>query len=125
MHKFVRYWLPPFLWMMLIFFMSSRHRVSVTEEFLPDFIIFKSIHILEYAILNVLLFRAFLYESKNVVVSLQSAIVVSILYAFSDEIHQMLIPTRNGTIVDVFIDIIGILGVSFLLRHKFVHTKLK
>jgi len=125
MYKFVQYWLPPLLWMMLIFAMSSRHSVSVTDEFLPDFLIFKSIHILEYAILNILLFRAFLSDSKNVATSLQSAIIVSILYAFSDEIHQMLIPTRNGTIVDVFIDSIGILGVSLLLRHKFVHTKLK
>ena len=104
--------------MIVIFSFSSRTRVSVTEEFLPDFIIFKSLHIVEYAILNILLFRALFAESRRALESLTYAIVFSLMYAVSDELHQLYIPTRNGTVVDIFIDSIGILGVSCILKFK-------
>ena len=125
-HKFIRYWLPPILWMLVIFLMSSRSRVSVTQGFLTDYIIFKSLHIIEYALLNVLLFRAFYFENHNISTSLKWSILFSIAYAFSDEFHQTGIPTRNGTTVDVFIDSIGIVGVSLIIKYKFlIKNKLK
>ena len=98
--------------MALIFYFSSRFRVSATGKFLFDFIIFKTLHLLEYAILYFLLFRAF-YSINNQQLTINNKflfpVLLSILYAVSDEFHQTLVPTREGKIRDVFIDSLGIL----------------
>jgi VanZ family protein len=39
---------------------------------------------------------------------------VAIIYAFSDELHQLLVPGRNSSLQDVFFDSIGILFASIL-----------
>jgi len=110
--RVISYWLPPVIWMALIFYFSSRFRVSATGKFLFDFIIFKTLHLLEYAILYFLLFRAF-YSINNQQLTINNKflfpVLLSILYAVSDEFHQTLVPTREGKIRDVFIDSLGIL----------------
>ena len=110
--RVISYWLPPIVWMALIFYFSSRFRVSATGKFLFDFIIFKTLHLVEYAILYFLLFRAF-YSINNQQLTINNKflfpVLLSILYAVSDEFHQTLVPTREGKIRDVFIDSLGIL----------------
>src|SRR3989344_6509481 len=110
--RIIFYWLPPTIWMTLIFFLSSRLRVSVTGEFLFDFIFFKSLHMIEYAILYFLLFRAF-YSIKNQQLAIGNKFLyplfISILYALSDEVHQTFVPTREGKVRDVIFDTAGIL----------------
>jgi VanZ family protein len=50
------------------------------------------------------------------------ALLICILYAISDEIHQMFIPGRSGQVSDVLIDstggLVGILGLSAIRRRK-------
>lgn len=110
MKKFITYWLSPLLWMILIFSLSSRQRVTVSEITSINFIFFKTLHIIEYAILFFLLFRA-LYN--QITISLNNIFFISIsfamLYALSDELHQTFIPSREGSPRDVVIDTIGIL----------------
>lgn len=104
------YWLPPLLWMLLIFYLSSRPRFSITREFMFDFVIFKGLHIAEYALLYFLLFRAY-FKSTHESQRLQGfffAFVVASLYAITDEMHQTLVPTREGRVRDIFIDLVGI-----------------
>jgi len=48
------------------------------------------------------------------------AIIISVLYAVSDEIHQLFVPTREGKIRDVLIDSLGIL-LSFVYTKKYLH----
>lgn len=109
---FILYWLPPIIWMTIIFVMSSRQRISLADTEVENFLIFKSLHVIEYAILYILLFRA-TFKSFTKKISNQSiftiAIISSILYAVSDELHQTFVPTRQGAIRDIFIDTIGIL----------------
>lgn len=106
----ITHWLPAFAWMLLIFTLSSRQRISPTEVFVVNFLIFKTLHLIEYAILYYLVFRAFYrsfrIEKRKVFLY---AILFCILYAISDEIHQSFVPTREGTVRDVMIDTIGIL----------------
>jgi len=40
-------------------------------------------------------------------------IIFAILYSFSDEIHQLFVPTRTFTVFDLMIDLSGILLASF------------
>ncbi len=133
MFKFLRliyYWLPPLAWMLIIFYFSSRTRVVVTGEFYLDFLFFKSLHMIEYAALYFLLFRAF-FSLNNKQLSINNKflfpIILSVLYAASDELHQTLVPTREGRLRDIFIDTAGILIMYIYIRSniKFVKRFLK
>ena len=66
---------------------------------------------IEYAFLYFLLFRGF-YSLNNYQINLKEKIflplLISVVYAISDEIHQTFVPTREGRIRDVFIDSLGI-----------------
>ncbi|MBP7967580.1 VanZ family protein [Candidatus Woesebacteria bacterium] len=110
MKKKILYWLPPILWMSLIFTLSSRQRISVSDINSVNFIFFKSLHIIEYAILFFLVFRAVYKTTK---LSLHQVFCISIglaiLYGASDELHQAFVPTREGSPRDIVIDSIGIL----------------
>ena len=109
-------WLPSFLWMGLIFILSSRSRVSLTANSSVDFVIFKSLHMLEYGILFILNYRAL---KKTLFVKtvnfLAIAFLITVIYAFFDEIHQLFTPTREGRLRDVFFDGMGAVVVGGLL----------
>lgn len=120
-YRFIRYWLPPIAWMVFIFYLSSRHRVVITGTFTFDFFIFKSLHMIEYAALYFLLFRAF-YSLSNKQFSLKTKLVIpiflTIVYAASDEIHQTFTPSREGTLRDVLIDTGGILLMYWYIKNN-------
>lgn len=119
-YRFLRYWIPPIVWMTLIFYLSSRLSVRVTGKFLFDFLIFKMLHMIEYAILYFLLFRAFNSISNpqlTVNNKFMFPLFLSILYALSDEFHQTLVPTREGKIRDVLIDTAGIIIMYIYIKY--------
>ncbi len=93
------YWAPVVAWMAIIFFLSGRQSVMVSTEYLLNFLFFKTLHLIEYAALFVLLVRA--------TGSYPNAFIVTVLYAISDEIHQQFVPTREGKVRDVIIDAAG------------------
>lgn len=128
MHKllrFVYYWFPPLMWMTIIYYMSSQPRITMTQSSHWDFFIFKSLHMIEYGLLFFLLYRAF--RSLKVIANawvVVSAIGISALYAASDELHQLSIPTRTGRLRDVFIDILGMLVVYAMIKSIRILQKL-
>lgn len=110
-YKFLGSWLPLIFWMSLIFYISSIP--DLTPGFSSDganIFFSKLAHIAEYAILTALLIRAF--GGKNSGFSFQSvlqlAFLTALLYAVSDEYHQLFVQGREGTFRDVVIDAIGI-----------------
>ncbi|MGM7702978.1 VanZ family protein [Pseudalkalibacillus sp. Hm43] len=85
-----------------------------------EFFIRKGAHLTVYFILGVLLFRA-QYRTKTLNYSLWLAIILGVLYAASDEIHQGFTPNRSPHVEDVLIDTVGIiLGTIFI---KNIHKK--
>ena len=51
---------------------------------------------------------------------------IGVLYAISDEIHQLFVPGRSGQVTDVFIDAIGVLfGIGIVLLVKKIIQKNK
>ncbi len=102
----------------IIFYFSTQQTAGIISETIPHFIFFKTLHILEYAALAILLFFALL---KN-----KQTIIFAYLYALSDEIHQTFIPGRSGrlrdTIFDLFGIIIGIFILKQLRKNKFINT---
>ena len=112
--KFVKY-TPVIIWMVLIFWISSVPDLPSNKVDILDFFFKKTAHFLEYAILFLLWYRAL--GRKNPFL----AIVLSLIYAFSDEIHQLFVPGRTGSLRDVGIDFSGML-LSALLIVKFKTT---
>lgn len=91
-----------------IFWLSS---VPQLESDLPavwDLILRKFAHATEFGILALLWFSAF-SPKMSLVSRYTIAGIVSALYAMSDEIHQGFVVGRDGKLVDVAIDALGIL----------------
>ncbi|WP_027626165.1 VanZ family protein [Clostridium lundense] len=82
---------------------------------LTNFIVRKVAHFTEYFILSLLLINA-LKENYNLNKTLKFAILITFLYACSDEFHQLFVPGRSGRFKDVLIDTSGGLLVVLILK---------
>lgn len=110
---------PAIIWMTFIFYLSSGQTDSITGGNVQRFLILKSFHLIEYAVLFIC-FRFAGFSSKK-------SIIFSYLYALSDEFHQSFIPGRSALFRDTLIDLFGIFiafGIIFLTRNKY-HIKMK
>jgi len=101
-------WLPPILWAALIFTFSSMEQVKVSQLFFWDFLLKKTAHIAEYAILYALIFRA---NGKKWVFSF----IILLIYAISDEIHQSFVPGRTPSPLDIGFDMSGASTASYII----------
>jgi VanZ family protein len=117
--KYIRLWGPVVVWMAVIFFFSSRQKVEVSPDNTINFIFFKTLHVLEYACLYVLNFRAMKYSrpSDKPIRWFIAAFCLTFLYAESDEIHQTFTPTREGRFRDVIIDAVGA-GIAWITIYQ-------
>ena len=125
--RFIYYWVPAILWMGLIFYLSSRPSVKVADEYTLNFLFFKTAHVVFYAILYFLLFRGFYSLQSKQDPPIKTYIwpmILSILYGASDELHQTFIPTRTGTVRDVFIDTLGIVLMFQYTKYNLQRLKL-
>ena len=111
----IRYWFPD---------------ISPAHLYLMVSFIRKSGHVMAYAVLAVLWF--FVFQKNRVIVSVNAlenaserawrmraaawAFCLSCLWAFLDEFHQLFVPSRSPTFLDVLIDALSaLLGLFFLL----------
>ncbi|MBI4254651.1 MAG: VanZ family protein [Candidatus Rokubacteria bacterium] len=118
------YWLPPVVWMAVIFGLSSdTASAEQTSRFLLPLVHWllpwatsaqldllhaaarKSGHLVEYAVLAALWFRAFA-RGRGLAPRAASwlALAIAVVWAFVDEGHQSTLLSRNGSALDVGID---------------------
>lgn len=133
-----------FLWLVLIFYMSSQVAttssglssifVEPIRPYAPGFaegilttLVRKSAHIFLYFVLGILIYnvlRGHKLSSKKLV---SYSVLFAGLYAVTDEIHQSFVPGRSAEVRDVIIDTIGAaLGVAFfwsVLKYKNLKTE--
>jgi hypothetical protein len=107
LREFIVLWLPVILWGAVIFSFSSIQTTQVSEIHWEDFIVKKLAHIVEYAILSFLLYRALKESGVNKKTAGLSAICICFLYGISDEFHQSFTPGREPAFRDVIFDTIG------------------
>jgi VanZ family protein len=124
--KLIYYWLPLLLWMGMIYLGSNQSKIGISEFLWINFVFFKSLHLLEYALLYLLWFRA-LYscnpQKNKINLYLVLAFCVTILYSSTDEFHQLFTPTRSGSLRDIFIDALGMLIMYIGIRKVFPLVK--
>lgn len=90
-----------------------------------EFFIRKTAHMSEYAALGFFSAFAFAYTFKNAK-RFYFGIIFTLLYAISDEIHQLFVSGRSGQVRDVLIDMAGaLLGVVCLGLCYFIYMKVK
>ncbi|MDY7040126.1 MAG: VanZ family protein [Chloroflexota bacterium] len=110
------HWLPPILWMVLIFVVSAQPTLPSPPDPWLDLLLKKMAHFLEYAILAFLWWRALsggdLHAGRPLIV----AGMASILYAVSDEYHQTFVPGRHGQVWDVAVDSAGVITALGSIR---------
>lgn len=85
------------------FFIKDQAIVDIVEPYVR-----KVAHFSEYAIggaLFICLFSTYEWSDKR---KITTGIFVGVWYAALDEIHQLMVPGRTGSIVDVYIDTLGI-----------------
>lgn len=117
---FLLSWFPAFFWMGLIYFLSSFHKLQASPVNWQDFIIRKTAHFLEYAVLCILYFRGLKNTTK---ISLKKAVILAFLmavfYAITDEYHQTKVNGRTGRLFDIGIDSLGAFFGLILARKTF------
>lgn len=106
----LRLWLPVIIWMGVIYGFSALQINHEAQFSWGDFILKKTAHVSEYALLYFLVWRAGSHEGRNVGVKVfVISFIVSFIYALTDEWHQTLTPGREGTMRDVGFDTLGLL----------------
>ncbi len=115
MTKFIKLWLPVIIWATFIFYLSSIPYLKTNLSY--DFVLRKIAHVTEYFILTFLLYRAFHGSFDLITFYLFTyPACLSLLYAMSDEFHQRFVAGRNGSVNDVLIDSIGIVGFYVIVK---------
>ena len=132
--RLVLAWTLLILWMLFIFIMSSFNGImssnqsgsiavliynlfDISDTEKVSLIVRKCAHVSEFFILGILVIN--LVSKYNVKYSYLISFIVCVLYASSDEFHQLFVPGRSGQVTDIFIDMIGVvlgLLLVFLIR---------
>ena len=134
-------WLLVILWMALIFYLShqpatesnslstgiTERIVTIIERVTSDIdfdvssfnhIVRKNAHFFAYLILGVLVSNALKNNDFKGTNRFLIALAICVLYAISDEIHQLFIPGRAGQVRDIIIDSAGVVvGISAYLEY--------
>jgi VanZ family protein len=129
MRTFLKYWLPVFIWLGVIFagstdIFSAEHtsrylvpflrwldpHISISTIATVHFALRKLGHLIEYAVLAALFWRA-LRSGTNLRARMSTLFVgvwvTCAIFAVSDEFHQSFVASRSMSPLDVMIDISG------------------
>lgn len=116
-------------WALLVFYLSSQTGGEssglsrfIAELFTKDEKLLETIemyvrkfaHFSEYAfggMLFLLLFNTYEWTNKRKIIT---SISLGIWYAITDEVHQLMVNGRNGSIIDVYIDSLGVATGVFI-----------
>ena len=107
----------PLIYMAAIWLLSSKPADHYVEFRFADALIKESLHLIEFAILYLLLALALLTNGKLNKKTNMAVAVFAGFYGVLDEIHQYFVPYRSATIIDVIKDITGVF-VCYLFVYR-------
>ncbi len=120
--RFISANLPPLLWAGVIFWFSSQSTLPSLQLSLLDFVSRKLAHIGVYLVLFLLVYRSILLQNLAKPRSAKAFILVftiCLVYAISDELHQLNVPGRYGSLRDIGYDGLGLI-LAFLRRAGYI-----
>jgi len=100
---FLYLWMPLLAWMGLIFYLSAQPDLPHPDIGLAGLVLSSGAHAFVFGVLAVLWLRI-LGERRHAVLV---ALVLTMLYAFSDEFHQLFVPGRYADPWDLLCDGVG------------------
>ncbi len=114
---FFKYGAFTLVWMAFIFLLSAQSKLDIGLDDIWDILFKKTAHIFVYTILGLLItkllygYRHWTHQEGRVneFAIIILAFLVGLIFAFSDEYHQTLVPGRDGNMVDVYIDSLGLI----------------
>ena len=109
-------WAPPLALMVVIFALSAQPDLS-TGLGVWDLVGRKIVHMSEYGLLCALWWRALRTLAADRT-ALGLAVLISLAYAATDEVHQLFVHGRHGTPVDVGIDAVGMAVAALLIGRR-------
>ena len=118
------YWLPPLLLMAAIFYLSAQPDLPHAPGEALDTFVKKLGHAGEFALLFMLLARAW-RRAVRPSRALEFSWLLTAAYAVSDELHQSFVPGRHANWYDVVIDVSGALLLWAFLRGRLRHRLLR
>jgi len=122
------------IWMLIIFLFSSFNATESSDQSgvivkfianlfninnieLLSLIIRKLAHFTEYLILGLLVINMMKdYHYSYLIIS----IIICIIYAISDEMHQLFVPGRSCQLTDILIDSLGSIMGIYLYKRLFI-----
>jgi len=112
------YWMPVIAWMVLIFIVSNQPQLPHYPTGMIDLLLKKLGHLTEYAVLALLVQRALAQGRACSTVPILPCLL-TIVYALSDEYHQLFVSGRNGNLWDVGVDTLGaVIGLALYARWR-------
>jgi VanZ family protein len=146
MKSFLKYWLPLLTWLVVIFVGStSIMSAAQTSRYIVPFLLWlkpgmspraiwiilitirKCAHVIEYAVLALLLWRALrsipTLQTKSLMV-IGAVLLGCALFAASDEFHQTFVKSRTPSVRDVLLDVTGAL-LGLLIGASFARSRSK
>ncbi|GAB4311677.1 MAG: hypothetical protein Kow0059_01870 [Candidatus Sumerlaeia bacterium] len=114
-------WAPPAGWAAFLFFLSSRTPAELPPAgWLPPGTD-KVVHALLYAVLGVLLLRAFAQGSRvRGWRAVAAAAAAAVAYGAFDELHQAFVPGRSADLADLAADALGAALGAWVYRQRFI-----
>jgi predicted small integral membrane protein len=114
-----RRFLPALVMMVLIYLASDIPGGGLPQFGALDFDAKKGGHVVGYALLGLAYLYALVPRGLASAQAARVAVLLAILYAVSDEVHQVFVPGRGAGVRDVVIDAVGAsLGVGLRLRRQ-------
>ena len=110
-------------WALMVFYLSSQNgeessgfsrkiaKLFTKDENLLETVegyIRKLAHFSEYALGGILFFLLFYTYKWSDRRTMLTSIGIGCWYAITDEVHQLMVAQRNGSIIDVYIDTLGV-----------------
>ena len=113
--------IPP-IFLMILIFISSSIPMDAGQDKLKFITVLTStvqniLHIPIYGVLAYLWLNSFNKHSTAILKSVFLTLLITILYSLLDEFHQIFVPGRYGSLLDILFNLIGIAcgTVSFFL----------
>ena len=107
MQKFVKWWVPVLVWMIVIFIGSSIGNVPRVGGKTTDGLVHRAAHVAEFAVLGVLVLRALRRDQALTKREIVITLMVTAIYGASDEFHQRFTPGRSSEGLSVVFDVAG------------------